>query len=69
LLAQRHRDNIGRPLRHTAFYSGDDLIAESLFSLQRLASGGYGEVELHLHDFNDTPQSASLKYRKAIEYF
>ena len=69
LLARRHRDNIGRPLQHTAFYPGDDLIVENLLSLQRLASGGYGEVELHLHHFNDTPQSALLKYRKAIEYF
>jgi hypothetical protein len=69
LLAQRHRDSTGRPLQLSAFYPGDDIVEENLRSLQRLAAGGYAEVELHLHHLNDTPESALVKYRDAIGHF
>ena len=38
-------------------------------ALQKLVAGGYGETELHLHHFNDTPQSARERFQRAIAWF
>jgi hypothetical protein len=69
LLAQRHKDSAGRPLQHTWFYPGDDIVDENFRLLQKLAAAGYGEVELHFHHRYDDYESARRKYAAAIEQF
>src|SRR5205085_6503716 len=48
------RDADGRPPRHSFFFPGEEYAPSYLERLTRLARGGYGEVELHLHHDNDT---------------
>ena len=57
-LAARHHDADGRVVQHSWFYPAEQPIDRNLDELHKLAASGYGEVELHLHHFNDTPQSA-----------
>ena len=65
-IADRHRDSAGRPWQHTWFYPGEQPIDRNMTALQKLVAGGYGETELHLHHFNDTPQSARERFQRAI---
>jgi hypothetical protein len=58
-LARRFRDADGRPPRHSFFFPGEEYAPEYLAALARLAAGGYGEVELHLH--HDRDDAASLR--------
>jgi len=67
--AQRHRDSAGRPLQHTWFYPGEQPIDKNLLALKTLTAAGYGEVELHLHHFNDTQDSARRRFAQAIAWF
>ena len=68
-IADRHRDSAGRPWQHTWFYPGEQPIDRNMTALQKLVAGGYGETELHLHHFNDTPQSARERFERAIAWF
>ncbi len=70
-LADRHRDADGRPPQHSWFWyfsrSGEE---ESLRFLQQLAGlsyEGFGEVELHLHHWNDTEKTFLTKIQKMID--
>jgi len=69
VLASRHRDAAGRVLQHTWFYPGEQLDQGNLAALARLASAGYGEVELHYHHGWDTNQSTEVKFQQAIAAF
>jgi len=56
-LCQGFRDSDGRPPRHTFFYPiemYDEAEVDALAGLCRL---GLGEVEIHLHHDNDTPEN------------
>lgn len=55
-LADRFRDSDGQPPRHTFFYPAEEYDAEVLDRLAELCRSGYGEVEIHLHHRNDTPE-------------
>ena len=68
-IASRHRDSAGRPWQHTWFYPGEQQIDRNMTALQKLVAAGYGETELHLHHFNDTPQSARERFQRAIAWF
>ena len=68
-IADRHRDSGGRPWQHTWFYPGEQPIDRNMTALQKLVAAGYGETELHLHHFNDTPQSARARFQQAIAWF
>ena len=68
-IASRHRDSTGRPWQHTWFYPGEQPIDRNMTALQKLVAAGYGETELHLHHFNDTPQSARERFQRAVEWF
>jgi hypothetical protein len=68
-LADRHRDSAGRPVQHTWFYPGEQPDEENMAALKNLVAGGYGEVELHYHHFNDTDDSARAKFARAIADF
>ena len=68
-IADRHRDSGGRSWQHSWFYPGEQPIDYNALALQKLVAGGYGEVELHLHHFNDTPQSARERFQRAVAWF
>jgi hypothetical protein len=56
-LFERFRDSDGRPPRHTFFYPVEEYEPEYLEALAGLCRAGYGEVEIHLHHNNDTPEN------------
>ena len=69
VLAQRHRDAAGRPVQHTWFYPAEQPIDRNLEALETLVRAGYGETELHLHHFHDTPESARRRFELAVAWF
>ncbi len=56
-LADAHRDADGRPPQHTFFYPEEEYLEEHLKKLASLCADGYGEIEIHLHHDNDTPEN------------
>jgi hypothetical protein len=55
------RDADGRPPRHTFFYPAEEYDAGVLTDLAALCGAGYGEVEIHLHHRDDTPDGFRSK--------
>jgi hypothetical protein len=51
------RDSDGRPPRHSFFFPLEEYDARHLEMLAELCWQGFGEVEVHLHHHNDSPQS------------
>jgi hypothetical protein len=68
-LADRHRDSLGRRPQHTWFYPAEQPLDRNMAVLGKLVTGGYGEVELHLHHSNDTAESGRRRYERGIAYF
>ncbi len=56
-LADAHRDADGRPPQHSFFYPEEEYLEEHLQKLASLCADGYGEIEIHLHHDNDTPEN------------
>ena len=54
-------DSRGRPPQHTFFYPEEEYEAEYLDSLAALCRRGFGEVEVHLHHNDDTPDGLREK--------
>jgi hypothetical protein len=50
------RDRDGRPPRHSFFFPQEKYEQEHLDALAELCRAGFGEVEVHLHHDNDTPE-------------
>jgi hypothetical protein len=53
----RFRDADGRPPRHTFFFPIDEYEPRHVDAIAGLCRQGYGEVEVHLHHDNDTPEN------------
>src|SRR5262249_44319858 len=51
------RDSDGRTPRHTFFYPAEEYEPDYLDALAELCRAGFGEVEMHLHHDNDTPDN------------
>ncbi|MEW4529041.1 hypothetical protein [Maioricimonas sp. JC845] len=51
------RDSSGRPPQHTFFFPADEYHPEYLDMLAGLCDAGYGDVDIHLHHDNDTPEN------------
>jgi hypothetical protein len=49
------QDVLGRPPQHTFFYPAEEYNPEHIEKLARLCRQGLGDVEVHLHHDNDTP--------------
>jgi hypothetical protein len=64
-LADAHRDADGRSPQHTFFYPEEEYLEEHLQKLASLCAEGYGEIEIHLHHDNDTPEN----FRATIDRF
>ncbi|MBY0230437.1 MAG: hypothetical protein K2W96_14225 [Gemmataceae bacterium] len=61
----RFRDSDGRAPRHTFFYPAEEYEPELLDEAARLCAAGFGEVEVHLHHHDDTPENM----RRTLEAF
>ncbi|MGD8414495.1 MAG: hypothetical protein PVF33_09695, partial [Candidatus Latescibacterota bacterium] len=59
------RDDGGVPPQHVFFYPQEEYVPECLDMLAELENRGFGEVEIHLHHDNDTPEG----FREKIEWF
>ncbi|HXS03353.1 MAG TPA: hypothetical protein VN731_02675 [Rhodanobacter sp.] len=59
-LASTHRDADGRPPQHTFFYPEEEYLEEHLEKIAALCAEGYGEIEIHLHHDDDTPENFKL---------
>jgi hypothetical protein len=55
------RDARGRPPQHTFFFPQDQYRPEYLDLLKELVDAGYGDVDIHLHHHDDTPQGLREK--------
>lgn len=56
-LFERFRDSDGYPPRHTFFYPIEMYRPSELDRISDLCRRGFGEVEVHLHHDNDTPEN------------
>ena len=63
------RDADGRPPRHTFFFPGEQYAPEYLEPLAKLARGGFGEVEVHLHHDGDTEAGLRRSLERALADF
>lgn len=65
-LASSHRDADGRPPQHTFFYPEEEYLEEHLDKLATLCAEGYGEIEVHLHHDDDTPDNFNSTMQRFI---
>ena len=63
-MASRHRDADGRPPQHSFFYPEEEYLPEHLDKIAGLCADGYGEIEIHLHHDNDTPENFCATIRR-----
>ncbi len=68
-LAQEFRDADGRSPRHSFFFPGEEYAPEYLDGLAQLAQAGLGEVELHLHHDNDTPDNLRREITRYLSLY
>ncbi len=65
-----HEDSLGRPPRHTYFFPQEQYDPGVLDMLARHCRSGFGEVEIHIHHDNDTPEGFVDKigtFKKQLE--
>jgi hypothetical protein len=63
------KDSDGRTPRHSFFYPIEEYEKEYLDALAGLCRAGFGEVELHLHHNNDTPENLRAQLLKFKDTF
>jgi len=68
-LAGPHRDSDGRPAQHTWFYAAEQYDPACLDRIAKLCRSGFGDIELHLHHENDTPEGFRNKLEEAKSRF
>ncbi len=68
-LANKHIDFDGKPPQHTWFFPLDQFWAEHLDKLMTLVHANYGEIEVHLHHRDDTPEQLTQKLELAKTLF
>ncbi|MGH8174412.1 MAG: hypothetical protein ACREPX_14830 [Rhodanobacteraceae bacterium] len=63
-MAGKHRDADGRHPQHGFFYPEEEYVEEHLEKIAALCADGFGEIEIHLHHDNDTPENFSTAMRR-----
>jgi hypothetical protein len=63
-MASRHRDADGRHPQHGFFYPEEEYVEEHLEKIAALCADGFGEIEIHLHHDNDTPDNFRTAMRR-----
>ena len=61
LSVQGLTDSYGNPVRHSLFCAAEDYAPDYMNKIQAFCEAGYGEVEVHLHHRNDTPDGVREK--------
>ncbi len=56
-IVDKYRDSEGNILKWSFFYPEEEYQKDDLDALASLCHAGYGEVEIHLHHDNDTPEN------------
>lgn len=56
-VADKCRDSHGNILKYSFFYPEEEYREDDLRALAELCHAGYGDVEIHLHHDNDTPDN------------
>lgn len=64
-MASKHKDADGRHPQHTFYYPEEEYRKEHLDKIAKLCRDGYGEVDIHLHHFDDT----SAGFREKLTLF
>jgi len=57
LMAEKHKDADGYMPKHCFFYPEEEYRYEHLEKLSDMCYRGFGEIEIHLHHDNDTPEN------------
>lgn len=68
-IADKYRDSDGNVLKWSFFYPEEEYQEDDLNALAELCHAGYGEVEIHLHHDNDTPENLRrtlIDYKKRL---
>jgi hypothetical protein len=68
-LARNFRDADGCAPKHTFFFPGEQYTPFALEQLADLSRAGYGEVELHLHHDQDTPERLKSSLQDYLEAY
>jgi hypothetical protein len=68
-VAVKHRDADGRHPAHGFFYPWDEFDAWECDRIADLCAQGWGELDLHLHHFDDTEAGLRRKIRDAVEAY
>ncbi|MEO8011964.1 MAG: hypothetical protein ABI650_10000 [Dokdonella sp.] len=63
-MASRHRDADGRHPQHGFFYPEEEYVEEHLTKIAAMCADGFGEIEIHLHHDNDTPDNFCTAMRR-----
>jgi hypothetical protein len=66
-IASRHQDWEGKFPQHSFFYPEEEYLPEHLEAIADLARSGFGDVEVHLHHHNDTPDGLKEKLLRFTE--
>lgn len=66
-IADKYPDADGRRPCHSFFYPEEEYRYEYLQILEKLCNRGYGEVEVHIHHDNDTPEDFVKKMQDFID--
>ncbi len=64
-MASKHKDADGVHPQHTFYYPEEEYRKEHLDKISDLCRRGFGEVDIHLHHFDDT----SVNFREALNRF
>lgn len=64
-IAQQFKDAEGYSLKYSFFYPEEEYRRDDMDALAEMCLAGYGEVEIHLHHDNDTPEN----FKRTIENF
>ncbi|GHE89395.1 hypothetical protein GCM10011501_18660 [Thalassotalea profundi] len=56
-MAEQHKDADGHMPKHCFFYPEEEYRYEHLAKLSDMCYRGFGEIEIHLHHDNDTPEN------------
>jgi len=56
-IADKYRDSDGIPLKYSFFYPQEEYRYDDLKAMEELYYAGFGEIEIHLHHNNDTPDN------------
>lgn len=64
-IASKHRDCQGLPPKHSFFYPYDEYDEWEFARIAELCRAGWGELEIHLHHWDDTSDGVRGKLREA----